>query len=778
MIYSRCLCHTQVIFLLQAIVLGGLLQALPPATSQAQEAPPIRPDGTLGTTVTQNGNVFDIDGGTIRGSSQFQSFDVFSVPTEITASFNGPSGITNILSRVTGLQSGLQQSVIDGTIQSAIPGANLFLMNPAGIVFGSTASLNVSGAVHFTTADHLRLADNVQFAAVPGPSDAVLSVARVVSFGFLGPNPAKITVDQSVLEVPEGETLSIVAGDIEIVGDGSFTNAILRARNGQVNIASVASAGEVIPSAPGESPGLQVDSFERLGSLTLANEALVDATGDSGGTVIIRGGRLMIDSSSVFVDTEGGLDGAPLGIDIDVAGDVNVTNGFITTDVFGAGDAGGIRIKADNMHLIGEPNNDPDDSSARIGSLAFGSGATGSVEVMTTNSLVMEGRAEITTSTNGPGNAGNIDLKARNVSISGTSNEEATGGIAANTFGGGAGGRVQITADNLELANQGRIQSGTEGTGDGGGVNIDLTGNLELREGSFILGDSDAAGKATDINITAQDINITGIRDASDPDAFGVFTGIDSSAQDTGSGGNVNIMAENLRLTDNATISTSSTDIGSNAGSISIKVSDSILIENGTVTTEAEQADGGNITLMAPDTIRLSNSQINTSVGGGPTTVGGNINIDPQFVILKNSQIVANAFQGQGGNINITAGALLADPTSVIDASSDFGIDGNVEINSPDINIIEGTLELPASFLNVQSLLSTRCASRTTKPVSSFFVTNGGLPLGPDTLIPAGVTGVGINSGGSDSPQSDHSDEIPELLVRTSAFGGCTGAIE
>jgi len=145
-----CLCG---IFLLRSLLL------LP---SHAQVTSAISPDGTLGTTVTQAGKVFDIDGGTIKGSNQFHSFDRFSVGTGDTASFNGPNSIANILGRVTGLQSGLQQSIIDGTLQSTITGANLYLLNPAGVLFGPNASLNVSGSFHVSTADFIRMEDGTE----------------------------------------------------------------------------------------------------------------------------------------------------------------------------------------------------------------------------------------------------------------------------------------------------------------------------------------------------------------------------------------------------------------------------------------------------------------------------------------------------------------------------------------------------------------------------------------------------------------------------------------
>src|SRR5437660_5064355 len=162
--------------------------------------------GNLGTIVTPGGATTTITGGTRpgNGTNLFHSFGQFSIAAPDTANFFNETGrsTTNILSRVTGGSP----SNIFGTIQTtAFGNANLFLMNPAGIVFGPNATLNVGGSVHFTTANYLRLNDGVRFTAVPGAQDALLSTAPVAAFGFLNPNPAPITVQGSVLSVPDGQ---------------------------------------------------------------------------------------------------------------------------------------------------------------------------------------------------------------------------------------------------------------------------------------------------------------------------------------------------------------------------------------------------------------------------------------------------------------------------------------------------------------------------------------------------------------------------------------------
>jgi filamentous hemagglutinin family protein len=221
------------------------------AVSQAQVPSTIRPDGTLGTTVTQSGNVYNITGGTRPGNGPnlFHSFDRFSVGANDTASFSGPAGIANILSRVTGGQ----QSLIDGKLQSTIPGANLYLLNPSGVLFGPNASLEISGSFHVSTADCLRLADGARFSAHLSDT-STLSVAPPEAFGFLGPKPATIAVQGSSLHVPAGASLSLVGGDIRITGSSptDFENPTLSAPSGRVILTSVAAPGEVRLAAAGQ----------------------------------------------------------------------------------------------------------------------------------------------------------------------------------------------------------------------------------------------------------------------------------------------------------------------------------------------------------------------------------------------------------------------------------------------------------------------------------------------------------------------------------------------
>ena len=143
--------------------------------------------------------------------------------------------------------------------------------------------------------------------------------------------------------------------------------------------------------------------------------------------------------------------------------------------------------------------------------------------------------------------------------------------------------------------------------------------------------------------------------------------------------------------------------------------------------------------LNAGKMVRLVNSVISASVGGGASTVGGNISIDPEYVILQNSKIIANAFEGHGGNIRITAGSFIADPYSIVEASSTLGIDGTVDIRAPISNLSGILAPLSKDFLSAASLIREPCEARVREGKKSSFIIRGrdGLPAEPGSFMPS-----------------------------------------
>jgi large exoprotein involved in heme utilization and adhesion len=175
-----------------------------------------------------------------------------------------------------------------------------------------------------------------------------------------------------------------------------------------------------------------------------------------------------------------------------------------------------------------------------------------------------------------------------------------------------------------------------------------------------------------------------------------------------------------------------------NAGSITVRSNSTFEMNNSSMTTDASLASGGQIEIIAPEMVRLINGEVSTSVAGSDVdTAGGDITIDPQFVILQNSQIIARAFAGTGGNISITAGVFLADPNSVVDATSQRGISGEVNIQSPLQNVGGRLTPLSQQFSSAAALLAQRCAARVADGKFSTFVVAGreGLPVEPGGFL-------------------------------------------
>jgi hypothetical protein len=160
------------------------------------------------------------------------------------------------------------------------------------------------------------------------------------------------------------------------------------------------------------------------------------------------------------------------------------------------------------------------------------------------------------------------------------------------------------------------------------------------------------------------------------------------------------------------------------------------------VSTEARQADGGNITVQAPHTVQLRHSKITANVRGGPQTTGGNITIaNPEFVIVQDSKILAKAVTGKGGDIDITAGVFLADPASRVDAtaSAEVGIDGTVDIRALVTNVSGTIAPLPQNFGRELELLRGLCAQRLRGGERSSFAVmrRDGLPIKPGDMLPS-----------------------------------------
>jgi len=397
----------------------------------------------------------------------------------------------------------------------------------------------------------------------------------------------------------------------------------------------------------------------------------------------------------------------------------NIDNG-----TFGSGQAGQVFISTPSLTMNGPTS---------IASSSLGSGGAGDVDVQA-GTITLTGGAAIDTSALGSGPGGSVSVTAsEQLSISGHSEQSVSVGsatlanfpsaISAKTFGTGRAGALTVSTPRLTMFDGGYISTSTGGDGAAGAVIVNA-GSINLSSGASIssssqleiilglnegLGGNGAGGTVT-VNATGP-VTIAG-------QGSGLFT----STMGNGVGGNIHLSANSVTLQNGGHISSSSTGTG-RAGDITINAGNQFAITNSTVTTEANQSGGGaiKITTNPNGTVQLTDSTISASVLDG-TGGGGSVNIDPQYVVLQNSQILAQAVQGPGGNINITTNLLLPDSTSLISASSQFGQQGTVIIQSPISPASGKIVPLGQKPLIATSLLSQRCAALAGGNASSFTV--------------------------------------------------------
>ena len=200
-----------------------------------------------------------------------------------------------------------------------------------------------------------------------------------------------------------------------------------------------------------------------------------------------------------------------------------------------------------------------------------------------------------------------------------------------------------------------------------------------------------------------------------------------------------------------------------------------VVMKNSSMTTEASNASGGQVTITAPEMVQLINSKSARPWRGAvPDTVGGNITIDPQFVILQNSQIIAQANAGAGGAIDIIAGVFIADPNSIVDASSKLGISGTVNIQSPLQNIGGELTPLSQQFSSAAALLAQQCAARVADGKFSTFVVAGreGLPVEPGGFLASpSWTAELLGSSLSGRYPHDHRSQLSRARSRSTMPG-------
>ncbi|WP_445629163.1 two-partner secretion domain-containing protein [Nostoc sp. DSM 114167] len=727
---------------------GMMLRAIAQVTS----------DGTTNTVVNQSGNNFNILNGIQKGKNLFHSFSNFSIPTGNTAIFNNAADVQNIFSRVTGGSV----SNIDGLIK-ANGSANLFLLNPSGIIFGANAQLNLGGSFIGTTAQSIKFSDGAEFNAINPQANPLLSINVPIGLQ-MGNNPASITVQgtghrltnigglplvtqnpsATELRVQPGKTLALVGGNLNLNG------ATLTAKQGQVELGSVSGSGLVslLPTAQGYTLGYE--DGQKFGDIQLTGRSLLDISGVNAGSVQIRGRHIQFtDGSLVLARNLGNIPGGDIRLQateaIDLIGttaDSTIRSG-VRTEVVGIAASGNISVITPQFTL---------QQGGGLNSISVGVASSGNIHVDAT-AIKLSGLSPInpkvsslSTSGYGSGNAGDISVNANSLLVSNG------GSLISATFGSGSSGKVTIRTNHTTVMGEGpdgiysNISSITFATGNAKTLTLD-TAKLQILDGGAIGTTTFFAGNGGDISINAtESIEISGRSRSNN-------SSINSSSillplllrqrfhlpdKLTANAGNVSINTPSLTLTDGGTVGVTSQGSG-NGGSLKIAANTIRLDRQGSIQAQTESGNGGNIALQVGNLLLLRDKSAIAATAGGNGD-GGNININAPIIIgLKNSDIIANAVQGRGGNIQITTQGIFGlkfrnqlTPDSDITASSQFGVSGTVQVNTIGIDPNSGLVELPVNVTDPSQQIATGCAD---SEGSRFVATGrGGVPQNPNQM--------------------------------------------
>ena len=567
----------------------------------------IIPDHTLGeqgSVVNRNLNIRGslgerIDGGAIRGGNLFHSFREFNVGDGQRVYFSNPTGIENILSRVTGENI----SNILGTL-GVLGNANLFLINPNGIYLGPNARLDVGGSFFASTADSLIFDNGFEFSATSPQTPPLLTINIPLGLRFRE-NPGDILVQQASLGVPNRQSLGLIGGNINIEG------GLLQSLDGRVELGGLSTPGTVEIT----SMGLIFPTPVSRSNLSLTDDTTVEVTQTAQGNIAIHTNNLILSNSNLNGGIERNLtasEGQPGSINIDATGVMTLSNSIISNRVNegGIGNSGLIQLRANTVNLI----------NSALDSRVVGSGAN---------------QEKIPAQ----GNAGNIILDVGGPII--------LDGSFLNTNIGsdvtGNSGLIEITAESLTLRNDSGLNSINSGEGNSGDIAVTIWGgSLSLSQGSEFdsrvpKSEEERVGNAGNIQINAERaiINLN--------QGFLVTTVGDNVI---GNSGNVTIRGAFLSLTNGGRIaadtSGGTTSQPSQAGNITLNIRDRITIDG---IDQISIID----TVTPPKSSGVFSQVTNKGIGRG-----GDLNIQARELSLTNGGQLRVDTYGLGDTGNVT----------------------------------------------------------------------------------------------------------------------------
>ncbi|KAB8331524.1 S-layer family protein [Scytonema tolypothrichoides VB-61278] len=700
---------------LLGITLGGAY-ALSANCALAQ----ITPDGTLpnNSNVTQQGNNFNITGGTQAGSNLFHSFREFSVRAGDTAFFNNAVDIQNIISRVTGSSI----SNINGLIK-ANGTANLFLINPNGIIFGQNARLDIGGSFVATTASALAFGNQGFFSATNPNTPQLLTInpsaflfnqirAASIQNNSIADSGLNLSSEFTVrgLRVPDGKSLLLVGGDINMNGGGLF------AFGGRVELGGLAGAGTVELNRDGNNLSLSFPNGVERSDVSLSNGAKVAVIADNGGSIGVNARNLaMTGGSFLYAGIESGLgsDNSKAGnIDVNAIGAINLNNESEIANrvlVEANGQGGNVNISASTLQVLG---------GAQVSASTYGVGKGGNLRIDAQDVQLIGESADgqigsglfASAQPNSTGNAGDLTIKTNTLLV----RDGAV--VSVSTFGADKGGNLRVDAQDVQLIGtsptDNRVPSGLfasanrNSTGDAGDLMI-KTNTLLVRDGAQVSASTFGAGKGGNLTVDAQDVQLIG-ESADGQIGSGLFASAGNSTGEnsTGDAGDLTIRTNTLLVRDGAVVSAGTFGVGK-GGNLRIDAQDVQLIGTSadsqfpsgltTSTDRNSTGDAGDLTIKTNTLLVRDGAQVSASTGGAGK--GGNLSVDAQDVQLigtstdnkfgsvLSAEAVRNS-TGNAGDLTIKTNTLLVrDGAGVTVQSSGTGTAGNMTVNARSIRL-------------------------------------------------------------------------------------------
>ncbi|MCR9093380.1 MAG: filamentous hemagglutinin N-terminal domain-containing protein [bacterium] len=764
------------------------------------------------------------------GNNQFHSFERFGLESGETATFDGPATVDRFISRVTGGEV----TSIEGVLRTNVEGAEFLMINPSGVVVGEGGAIDVRGDVTLSTADHMTLGGGAGVYSATTPLSSVLSSTPVTAFGFLSDSPAPIRVENTQLETRFGNTaaglgydLALIGGDLEIRGTGVAGElTLLYSAGGQITLVSVGGPGgvDVQPGAALGEPGdVSFQPGTARGDVFIGDRAVVSSGGippdaafclglgcqiaNGSGDIRVLGRNLTLDAGELRAFTVTDRDAGTIGIDL--TGDLTMIGRTIDTPSTITSLSGfEENFPGDGFLTFSESFDFPEgnyrfeyesDLSGNITRVTYpGTGRAGDIVIRAAN-VSLEGVAVLQTESRFGGDAGAIDIDARGglvrVDATGQPDEEVVSIVSnARDLSGdeqsGNGGPVTIRAEEFRLENGAELFSEVrEGGGQGGAITIEVA-RLRVVDGSRIDSSTRGRGDGGAISITATEDVV--IANQTNPAITPGITTI-SEPEATGNAGEIRITTPSLLLQNGVRIATTARGVG-DAGTIDLRAAN-VELAASEITAEADLGEGGDIYVnggpvtvdpdggLSVDTppgvvpgnvLFLSDSEISTSVSEGAGG-GGDLALAATSVVLINSQILARAVGGDGGNIRVEASSLVLDESSDINADSVFGQDGNQDFTSPEAVIRVERPNVPAEIRDATAFLREACAAREGGAVASLVLQrHSGLapaPAGP-LAVATPVPTPGPASASAETPPEPANEVEPDERVVASADAG------